>query len=167
MKTASLEETRQGEHVMVITCELREQIPQPVLSKRFRAPVEQLPDVLGETYQAIMQLLPTTDKQSAGPAFAAYYNMDMEDLDVEAGFIVARELKGEGDIISRQLPGGRMAACVHTGPFSEMEPTYDALSKWIKDNGHEVTGVTYEMYLNGPPDTPPEEYKTQILMPLK
>ncbi|MFC1481730.1 GyrI-like domain-containing protein [Candidatus Neomarinimicrobiota bacterium] len=152
---------------MAIIFEIKEQVPQPVLCKRFRAPVEKLPEVLGETYHAIIQFLTISDEQPAGPAFAAYYNMDMADLDVEAGFIVAGELKGEGDILSKQLPGGRMAACLHTGPFSEMEPTYDALFAWIKDNGHEVTGVTYEMYLNGPPETPPEEYQTQILMPLK
>jgi effector-binding domain-containing protein len=151
---------------MAITCELKEQTPQPVLSKRFRAPVEKLPEVLGETYQAIIQFLTKSGEQPAGPAFAAYYNMDMADLDVEAGFIVARELAAEGDILSGQIPGGSMAACLHSGPYSEMEPTYDALTNWIKEQGHEVTGVTYEMYLNGPP-TPPEEYLTQILMPLK
>jgi effector-binding domain-containing protein len=152
---------------MAITCELKEQTPQPVVSKRFRAPVEKLPEILGETYQAVIQFLTKSGEQAAGPAFATYYNMDMADLDVEAGFIVAHELPGEGEILSGQIPGGRMAACLHTGPYSEMEPTYDALSKWIKEQGHEVTGVTYELYLNGPPDTPPEEYQTQILMPLK
>jgi effector-binding domain-containing protein len=151
---------------MAITCELKEQTPQPVLSKRFRAPVEKLPEVLGETFQAVIQFLTEAGEQPAGPAFAAYYNMDMADLDVEAGFIVARELAAEGDILSGQIPGGSMAACLHRGPYSEMEPTYDALANWIKEQGHEVTGVTYEMYLNGPP-TPPEEYLTQILMPLK
>ncbi len=151
---------------MSITCEIKEQILQPVLSKRFRTPVEKLPEMLGETYREIVQFLTISGKQPAGPAFAAYYNMDMADLDVEAGFILTSELEGEGEIVSRQLPGGRMATCLHTGPFTEMEPTYDSLFKWIKDNGHEATGVTYEMYLNGPPDTPPEEYKTQILTPL-
>ncbi|UCH61878.1 MAG: GyrI-like domain-containing protein [Fidelibacterota bacterium] len=152
---------------MAITCELKEQTPQPALSKRFRAPVEKLPEVLGETFQAIIQFMTKSGERPTGPAFAGYYNMDMADLDVEAGFIIARELPGEGEIQSSQIPGGKMATCLHTGPYSEMEPTYDALFKWIKDNGHEVTGVTYEMYLNGPPDTPMEELQTQILMPLK
>lgn len=151
---------------MAITCELKQQNPQPVLAKRFRAPVDKLPDVLGEIFQAIIQYLSKPGEQPAGPAFAAYYNMDMSDLDVEAGFVVARELPGEGDIQPSQIAGGRMAACLHVGPYSDMEPTYNALMQWIKDNGYEVTGVAYEMYLNGPP-TPPEEYQTQILMPLQ
>jgi len=31
-------------------------------------------------------------------AFAAYYNMDMENLDVEMGFPVAKPLAGRGEI---------------------------------------------------------------------
>jgi effector-binding domain-containing protein len=151
---------------MSITCEVKELDPQPVLSRRFRTPVEKLPEQLGEIFQAIVQHMDQTGGKSEGPAFAAYYNMDMTDLDVEAGFVTVGELPGEGDIQSGHIPGGRMAACLHIGPYSEMEPTYNTLMQWIKDNGHEVTGVAYEMYLNGPP-TPPEKYRTEILFPLK
>jgi effector-binding domain-containing protein len=60
-----------------------------------------------------------------------------------------------------------MATCLHTGPYNEMEPAYDALKEWVENNGHQATGVVYELYLNDPGETPPQELQTQILFPLK
>jgi len=152
---------------MSYPCELKEQTPQPVLSIRTRTPVEKLPQVLGEAYRTIVQYLNETGEHPSGPPFAAYYNMDMQELDVEAGFPVSRAIASKGDIQPSQIPGGKTATCVHTGPYSDIEPAYTALTKWITDNGHTATGVAYEIYLNDPAETPPEELKTRILMPLK
>ena len=51
--------------------------------------------------------------------------------------------------------------------FQKIEPAYNALSQWIADNGYEPTGVAYEMYLNDPMQTLPQELRTQIVFPLK
>jgi effector-binding domain-containing protein len=51
--------------------------------------------------------------------------------------------------------------------YSNMPPAYVVLSEWIKENGYEVTGVAYEMYLNDPAQTPPLELMTQIVFPLQ
>ena len=84
---------------------------------------------------------------------------------MEFGFPVARPLPGQDEIKAGEIPEGRVAACLYTGPYSEMEPAYDALAKWVEDNGYETTGVTYELYLNDPRQTPPAQ--TQIIFPLK
>ena len=41
-------------------------------------------------------------EQPSDAAFAAYYNMDMENLEVEMGFPVDKELAGNGEIIASQ-----------------------------------------------------------------
>jgi effector-binding domain-containing protein len=129
--------------------------------------VQELGKALGDAYGAIAQYLGELGECPAGPPFSVYYNQDMQDLDVEIGFPVARELPDRGDIHASQIPGGRMATCLYTGPYTGMAPAYTALSQWMEENGHQPTGVAYEIYLSDPDETPPEELQTQIAFPLK
>jgi effector-binding domain-containing protein len=152
---------------MPYECEVMMQTAQPTLSVRTRTTVQDLPHVLGSAYRAIAQYLGELGEQPVGPPFAAYYNMDMQDLDVEAGFPVSKELAARDDIKPGEIPSGKIATCLYTGPYSDIEPAYKELFQWIEDNGYEATGVAYEMYLNDPAQTPPEEWKTQVILRLK
>ena len=150
---------------MSYQCEVKEQPAQKTLSIRTRAAVQDLPRLLEEGYGAIAQYLGELGEQPIGPPFAAYYNMDMDDLDVELGFPVARPLPGRAEIEAGEIPAGRVATCLFIGPYSELEPVYEALFKWIEENGYEGTGVSYELYLNDPREAAPAQ--TQIAFPLK
>jgi effector-binding domain-containing protein len=152
---------------MSYQCELKEQPAQKTLSIRTRTAVQDLPQVFGEGYGQIAQYLAQLGEQPIGPPFAAYYNMDMADLDVELGFPVARALPGQGEIKAGEIPGGRVATCLYTGPYSDIEAAYNALMAWMAENGYEGAGVSYELYLNDPSETPPAELQTQIIFPLK
>ena len=147
--------------------EVKEQPAQKTLSIRTRAAVQDLPQVFGDGYGAIAQYLGELGEQPIGPPFAAYYNMDMDNLDVELGFPVARPLPGQAKIKAGEIPGGQVATCLYTGPYSDIEPAYNDLMKWMEDNGYASTGVCYELYLNDPAETPPAELQTQIIFPLK
>ncbi len=152
---------------MSYKCEVREQSSQPALSIRTRTSVEDLPQVFGQAYGTIAQYLGELGEQPVGPPFAAYYSMDMQDLDVEIGFPVSRNLPGRADIKASEMVGGKVATCLHTGPYSEIEQAYNALLRWIEDNGYEATRVAYEVYLDDPAQEPPQELRTQILFPLR
>ena len=152
---------------MSYICELTEWSGQPSLTIRTRAAVQDLPRVFGEVYSAIEQYLGEMGESPDGPPFAAYYNMDMQDLDVEIGFPVARELPGRGDIRAGRMPAGKVATCLYVGRYSDMEPAYNALSKWVEENGYEATGVVYELYLSDPEQTPPDRHQTRIAYPLR
>jgi effector-binding domain-containing protein len=39
--------------------------------------------------------------------------------------------------------------------------------QWMAEQGYEGTGVSYELYLNDPTETPPAELQTQIIFPVK
>lgn len=152
---------------MSYKCEVKEQAAQPALSIRTRTSVQDIPQVLGKAYGAIAQYLGELGEQPAGPPFTAYYNMDMQNLDIEIGFPVSRQFSGKDEIQASEIPAGKVATCLYTDPYSEMEPAYNALSRWIEDNGYEASGVAYEMYLNDPDQTPPQELQTQIAFLLK
>jgi effector-binding domain-containing protein len=151
---------------MTYHCELLERPTQASLSIRTRTSVGDLPEVLAKAFGTIAGYLGEIGDEPAGPPFTAYYNMDMQDLDVEIGFPVSNQLPGREEISAGEIPGGKYATCLYTGPYKDIEPAYTALSEWIKAQGYEATGAAYELYLNDPSQTPPEELQTQILFPL-
>lgn len=152
---------------MSYQCEVREQPVQPTLSIRTRTPVQALAQVLGRVYGTIAQYLGELGEHPAGAPFTAYYNMDMQDLDVEIGLPVSRRLPGKDDIQASEIAQGKVATCLYVGPYSDIGSAYSALSEWITQNGYQATGLAYEMYLDDPTQTPPQELKTQIVFPLK
>jgi effector-binding domain-containing protein len=152
---------------MTYNCELVEQSPQPTLSIRTTTTIKELPQELGKAYGAIGQYLGQLGEQPAGAPYAAYFNWDTKDFDVEIGFPVSGTFPEKDDIKSSEIPGGKLARCLYTGPYKKIEPAYNALTAWVKENGYEATGVAYEFYLNDPGETPQEELMTQIVFPLK
>ncbi len=152
---------------MAFHCEIKEQETLPTLSIRARTPIQDLPKLLDESYAKIGAYLAELGEEPAGAPFAAYYNMDLHDLDVEVGFPVTKAVEGKGEIQAGQVPGGKLGSALHTGRYADIAPVYDALTQFVKDRGYEPTGVSYEFYLNDPEETPPTKLQTQILFPLK
>jgi effector-binding domain-containing protein len=140
---------------------------QPTLVMRSILLVDKLPEFFGKAYGGGMTYLSGLGNYPAGMPFGAYYNLDMNTMDVEAGFPVARVFEGEGDIIASVIPGGKFISTIHLGSYDSMKPAYDALAKWAKDNGYEPTGIAYEYYLNDPSADPSIKAETEIRFPLK
>lgn len=147
--------------------EIVETQAQPVLSTRTVTSVEKLPQELGKAFHAIVAHVQGLGEQPVEAAFAAYHNMDMSNLDVEMGFPVAKPLPGRGGIVPGEIPAGKKATCLYKGPYQEMKPVYDAMAKWMSENGHQPTGVVYEFYYNSPMEVPESELLTKIVFLLK
>jgi len=152
---------------MPYECQAIERPSQLTLSIRTTGSMEALPQVLGSAYGALAQYLNELGEEHVGPPFVAYYNMDMQNADIEIGFPVSRRLPDHGQIRASEIPAGKVALCVHTGPYGDIVPAYDALAHWTEEHGYEPTGVAYEMYLNDPAETPAEQLQTQIVFALK
>ncbi len=152
---------------MIGPCETREQIAQPVLMMRTRTPAQGLPAVLGQCYGKIWTHMVAVGGQPGGAPYVAYFNMDMNDLDLEIGFPVNGELPGQGEVQAGALPAGKVATILFTGPYPSMADAYNALNEYMQANALQPTGTVYEFYLNDPAQTPPERLQTQIVFPLK
>ncbi|MFX0082955.1 MAG: GyrI-like domain-containing protein [Candidatus Hodarchaeota archaeon] len=148
-------------------CEILERNAQIVLSIRTKTSVQQLPQLLGESYMKIMQYLGEQGEIPASAPFAGYFNMDLQNLDLEIGIPVSKKLPEKGDIKVSEIPAGKYAGCIYTGPYDKIEPAYNTLTQWTEKNGYETSGIAYELYLDDPRVAPPEELKTQILFLLK
>lgn len=152
---------------MTYAWELKDREIRPAIVVRRRAPVQQLPQVLGQAWAAIMEYAGRKGVSPTGPPFVAYHNMDMADLDLEIGFPFPEDLSGEGEVQSVHLPGGRAAECLYVGSYDQIGEAYDSLQAWLDAHGHTPTGISYEFYLNDPRTTRPEELQTQVVFPLR
>jgi effector-binding domain-containing protein len=112
-----------------------------------------------------MQFIGELGENPVGEPFVAYYNMDMQDLDIEVGFPVSRILPERGAIKANEIPSGDFASYLYIGPYADCGPAYEKLTAFVKEKGYEPSGVAYEYYLNNPAETG-EEPKTLIVFPL-
>lgn len=151
---------------MTQVCEIFEIPETSTLSIRTHAAAADLPMLIGQSYGSIMQYLGELGEAMGGEPFVIYYNLDMQNLDIELGFPVLKPLPAKGNIKPSNLPIGPAARTLYTGPYSDMGPAYEELKKFVEDKGREPTGVAIEYYLTGP-ETPIEKHQTRIVFPLK
>jgi len=138
---------------------------QPTLSIRTRTRIEDLPLLIGESYCKLASYLKELGEYLSDVPYVAYRNMDMQNLDVEIGFPVAKALPEKGDIQSSSIPEGNVVVCMYRGAYGEMASTYDEVANWVGENGFKPVGSVYEHYYNGP-DYPESELLTMIVMPV-
>lgn len=146
--------------------DVSEPVARPALSIRTRTPVTHLPQEMGKIYGTIYQYMLEIGAEPGEAAYAAYYNMDMNDLDVEIGFLVAKPVPGRGEIQNSEIPGGKQVSAMYKGPYSQMEPVYNAMAGWMESNNYVPTGIAYEFYYNDPSQVPESELLTKIVFPL-
>jgi len=151
----------------VLKIELSEEKAQPIVSIRTTTTMDLLPQVIGESYVKIMAYLTELGEQPTFAPLTAYHTLDMQHLDVEMGFPVARLLPERGDIKAREIPPGKVVSSMYKGAYSSMEQPYKEMAKWIEDNGYTPTGISYEYYFNSPEQVPESELLTKIVMPLR
>ena len=150
------------EYMEIVTKEKRN-----TLSARLFTPVTELPQRLGEIYGEIGALFATGKAECLGAPFVIYYNMDMDKLDIEAGFPVKTDIVSEGRFKASTLPGGEQAVMLYTGSYDGMGEAYEKLTAFVNEKGRETESFVYEEYLNSPDETAPEELQTNICFILK
>lgn len=147
--------------------ELKEETAQPVLAVRFRSSVEELPCQLGKIYGNIINYIQKSGGTTPLMPYVAYFNLDMQDLDLEAGFTLTAAIPGAGEIYACEIPAGKQVTCTHQGPYAASEKAYSEMATWMQKNQCTPTGVAYEFYLNSPEEVPENELLTRIMFPLK
>lgn len=152
---------------MEYICEVQKIDAQAVATIRARSASWELQQFFGRAYGEIFEYLEQIGVQPVGSPFAAYHNSDMEDLDIEAGVPIAKVIKGKGQISSYEIPAGKQLTTIHVGPYSQIEPAYEALTAYAKKQKLIPTGIAYEFYLNNPMETEEEDLQTEVAFPLR
>ena len=67
----------------------------------------------------------------------------------------------------KRLEAILVAATMHRGPYESMDASfYEALAKWIVDNGYEIVGPSEEVYFSDP-NTSPDDTLTEVRFPVR
>lgn len=146
---------------------LKQNSSQPVLSIRRITSMSKLPEEIGRAYGMIAMYMQEMGEQPKEAPYTAYYNMDMENLDIEMGFPVSKPIEGRGEIKFGEIPEGRYVEGMYRGPYSGIAAAYDAISAWMAEKGLTPTGTAYEYYFNTPGQVPDSELLTKIAFPVK
>ena len=151
---------------MEYVCETKERQATPTITIRTRANAESLPVVLGQALAALGGYMAQQGAQMAGAPYVAYYNMDMQDLDIEVGFPLSAATPGAGNVQAGSIPAGAVATTMHKGAYTDLGAAYEALNAYLQLKGLHPSGVVYEFYHNAPNEVKPEDLLTEIVFPL-
>ena len=153
---------------MAYEFKLEERASQPTLTVRDRVTREELPALFDRAFSSVIQRMGELGEEPTGLAFAYYHDLDdMENPDIEAGFTVSRELEGDGDVKASTLPGGRYCTTLHVGPYEQLPEAWGAALDHVNAQGLALNEYAVEFYITDPREVPPEEYETEIALPLK
>ena len=129
---------------------------------------------ISRAFQKLSAVMASRDLfRSAGRMIAVFYDdpqaVAERDLRSQAGF----EIKGQADLSAPleevTLHGGRQAVLTYKGPYAGLPAAYDELfGIWLPASGEEPADTpSFEVYLNSPMDTAPEDLVTELHLPLK
>ncbi len=87
----------------------------------------------------------------------------------DACVTVDRDVKPEGEVSLKTIAGGKYAIFMHQGPYELFQKTYDQIFKdWLPQSGEVLREKPcFEMYLNSPDQTKPEDLRTEIWLPIQ
>ncbi|WP_434629521.1 AraC family transcriptional regulator [Chromobacterium sp. CV08] len=142
-----------------------------VLMRHHRGPYMEI----GKAFDALRAVLgPPRSDDAPGRSFGLYLDDQAQTPAADCRSIACATVPAsmEGKAMDGfewgEIPAGRYAALLHTGPYAELEESWDWLyRRWLPASG-EMPGTTpcVEEYLNAPYDTPPSELKTLLLLSL-
>jgi AraC family transcriptional regulator len=94
--------------------------------------------------------------------------MPAPEIEYEAGVTLAAPAQATvGRAVPSELPGGTVAVAWHVGPYDRLGDTYRALETWIAEQGRAISGPMWEVYWTDPDSAPPEEWRTEIVVPVR
>ncbi len=107
-----------------------------------------------------------------GPVIGLYLDSPDDVAEQELRSYAGAEFRGDTTpegMESLNIPGGKTAVLTYKGPYSGLEAAYHSLfGNWLPGSGEEPADQPcYEIYLNDPRDTAPDELLTEICLPLK
>jgi effector-binding domain-containing protein len=121
---------------------------EPLRVAALRGVVPTPPDQ-GQLWQELEGFLVRQHVRPVGPCLSLYYDEEYKekDWDIEVCEPIEGELPVAERVKVRQLAGAAMACVAHHGPLVTIGQAYEALIKWIGENGYHIVGPGREVYL--------------------
>lgn len=155
-----------------VTMEVREQQPKKVIYIRLTGAYMAL-----SYCEAWKKLYAYVSEEKINPGSLEYICIYHDDpkvtepknLRTDVCFTVPVAVQPKGEIGVKEIPGGKYLVFRYKGPYSNLGAVYDTIyGHWIPEGGYVISNARgYEVYLNSPENTPPEELLTEICVPVE
>jgi AraC family transcriptional regulator len=126
-----------------------------------------------EAFQRLGAIAAPAGLQRDDAMMLAIYHDDPETTPVEQWLSDACLSVGEGvalpeGVFEQRLTPGLYARTTHLGPYRRLGDTWSRLmGEWLPRSGQRVgSGWSYEVYRNNPQDTPQDDLRTDLYLPL-
>ena len=145
------------DEIQVTTVETQ---PKNILFTRNKMNLKDYGRYLGELYELIIK----HKYKTTGAPMSIYHDREFspENYDVEIAVPVV-----EVNENTRELSGGLCATVLHKGPYSELTSVYTKINQWTEKNGYKIINAPYEVYLTNPGTTSPENFMTEVYVPVE
>jgi len=122
-----------------------------------------------EMYPELMSYLSKNNVDISGPPFAIYHESETEGNTIlECGLPIKSKIEGKDKINFLEIAPTKTIMASHFGHYNTVKITYDKLLNYITENGIEVTGVPWEMYITDPIKEPDQsKWETKVYFPIK
>jgi DNA-binding transcriptional MerR regulator len=111
---------------------------------------ERLERVEGSLWRELEAYLDNEGVSPSGPCLSVYHDDEYKerDWDIEVCEPIAFNLSGTDRVNVYELPKVEAMACVlHHGPFVTINEVYNAIMRWISENGYRIIGPAREVYM--------------------
>ncbi|MTE12176.1 MerR family transcriptional regulator [Nocardia aurantiaca] len=152
-----------------ISVEYRSVARYPVLAMRSEVAREECDAWCEHSYGTMHARLAATNLAPAGPDGATYAPEFFEYDRGEVVTFVPIDERHRGRFDAEavlDLPARRFAIAVHAGPFTEFDRTYGALGSHVAEHDTALDEPVREIYLVGPGDAEPADYRTEVCWPI-
>jgi len=124
-------------------------MPMKVASLGKEGPYEEV----GKSLEQLSRSLKEKKVKLAGAAMGLFHDdpkaFDPKKARYEVCFPISGKIKGEGEVKGKELEKGAFACITHSGPIEKISVAYNAILKWIEENGYRIAGPAREIYQKG------------------
>lgn len=143
-------------------------VPQPFAYLRRTSKIADMPETMGEGFASLGAKLASANTAPAGMPLAHYLDYDETSTTFDLGFPIRSEdaeaVRAAGLEVG-ETPSGQVMKGTHIGPYDKANETYQAMLAEVKSKGLTAARDMWEVYFS-PPETPPEEIRTDIIWPV-
>jgi AraC family transcriptional regulator len=131
----------------------------------YNGPYDQVGPIFGQLGAYAAQ------KGLSGNMVGIYYDdpncVRAESLRSELGIVVPEGTMPDSGYGVQVIPARKVVYAILKGPYEKIAEEYDYIMGWMTKNGYKMNGPVTEIYLEGGPDIPPEQYVTEVQFPVE
>lgn len=147
--------------------ERREVESQPILFIQRRVARTQLQPLFAQCFPKLYGHCVQSGLAMAGQPIARYVSTGTGLWTIDCAIPLVEPTSNEGEMQSGQLQTGPVAFAVHVGSYEQLPESNAAIEQWIEDNGLQVNGPAWEVYVTDPAEHPdPSDWRTEVYWPI-